>query len=781
MRSYLFIAATLILWFSQGAVSQGPADAREQAFQTTLKPYVTKYCQGCHNDKLATGGVSVSKFTNATSLMIHASEWEQIVSKVRTGEMPPKGLPRAKADDTAQFVKLIEAELDRAAADQPNPGHVAIHRLNRAEYNNAIRDLLAVDYTPADDFPADDAGYGFDNIADVLSMPPVLTEKYMAAAGKVSRLAVGNIKVDPSVDRVNSDRTISQRERISEDVPFGTRGGMQFVHRFPVEGEYIVRARLTGETRGTLPPMVDFRIDGKRVQLMEGRIKEEEEQEDARRFEVRTRIPAGKHDVVVTFLSDHAKSESTELPVNDKGRPVVRMLNVDWVEIGGPFNVTGPGDLASRRVIFSCKPATVSEQEPCAASIFSRLARKAYRRPVTAKEVDGLMRFYRMGKEDSGNFEAGVQLGLKAMLVSPNFLFRIERDPVKTTHPVTDLELASRLSFFLWSSIPDEELLTLAEKKQLRPNLDAQIARMLADRKSTALVDNFAGQWLHLRNLMLVKPDPEKFPNFDMDLRKAAKRETELFVENVIREDRSVLDFLDGKYTFLNEKLAKHYGIEGVKGRNFRKVALDGEQRSGILTQASVLTVSSYPTRTSPVIRGKWILENLLGAPPPAPPPGVPQLEESKIGQDASLRQQLEQHRANPACAGCHARMDVIGFALETYDAVGKWRTTDGKFPIDPSGTLPNGAAIGGSKDLKTALVAQKGEFVQALSEKLLTYALGRGLERYDKPIVRSISREVAAGDYKFSALVKSVVNSTPFQMRMAPAENVKTAERAAK
>jgi hypothetical protein len=785
MRSYLLVSAIVILLFSQGAGSQDPSVAREQAFQGQIKPFVGKYCQGCHNAKVRTGGIAVDGFTSAADLLTHSAEWEQILLKVRTGEMPPKGLPRAKADDTAAFLKIIESELDRAAAETPNPGRVAIHRLNKAEYNNAIRDLLSVDFSPADDFPLDDAGYGFDNIADVLSLPPVLTEKYMSAAGKVARLAVGNIKVDPSVDRINVDRRIPQRERISEDLPFGTRGGIQHIHRFPVEGEYLLRARLTGDPKGTIPPMMDFRVDGKRIKLVEGKIRGgDEEDEDARRFEVRTRIPAGKHEVVVTFLKDNAKSEDTEVPLNPQGKPVNRMLSLDWVEIGGPFNVTGPGDLPSRRAIFTCQPKSVAEQEPCAASIVSRLARRAYRRPVTAKETASLMRFYRMGKEDSGNFEAGVQLAVKALLVSPNFLFRIERDPAAGAsagmHPVSDLELASRLSFFLWSSIPDEELLALGEKNQLRTNLDAQIRRMLADRKSVALVDNFAGQWLHLRNLMLVKPDPEKFKEFDMELRTAAKRETELFVENVIREDRPVLDFLDGKYTFLNERLAKHYGIEGVKGRNFRKVALDGEQRSGVLTHASVLTVSSYPTRTSPVIRGKWVLENLLGAPPPAPPPGVPELKESEIGQSASMRQQLEQHRANPACAGCHARMDVIGFALETYDAVGKWRTTDGKFPIDPSGTLPNGAPIAGSKDLKAALVAQKSEFVGALGEKLLTYALGRGLERYDKPVVRAIGREAAAGDYRFSAMVNSVVKSVPFQMRMAqPAADMKQQQRA--
>jgi mono/diheme cytochrome c family protein len=782
MRSYLLAPVATLLWFVADAPSQGSQDAREQAFRAQIKPFVTQYCQGCHNAKMKTGGIAVDGFTSVSDLLSHTGDWEQIVRKVRTGEMPPKGLPRAKEADTHAFVSWIETELDRSAAEKPDPGRVGIHRLNRAEYNNAVRDLLAVDFTPGDDFPADDAGYGFDNIADVLSLPPVLMEKYMNAAGKVSRIAVGNIKVDPSLERMSADRRIPQRERIADELPLGTRGGLLITHRFPVEGEYLLRTRLTGDAKGVLPPMLEFRVDGKRVSQTPAQVRLEEENEEGRRIETKVRIPAGKHDIAVTFLRESTKTEDTEAAVNERGRPIVRQLTVDWIEIGGPFNVTGPGDTPSRRLIFSCKATVPAEQDSCASTILSRLARKAYRRPVTSAEVASLMKFFRMGKEDAGNFDSGIQLALKAMLVSPNFLFRVERDPKtgSAPHQVSDVELASRLSFFLWSSIPDDELLDLAEKGQLRKNLDPQIKRMLADRKSRALVDNFAGQWLHLRNLMLVKPDPEKFPEFDMELRQAAKRETEMFVENVIREDRSVLDFLDGKYTFLNERLAKHYGIEGVKGRNFRKVPLDGEQRSGVLTQASVLTVSSYPTRTSPVIRGKWILENLLGAPPPAPPPGVPELKENEIGQSASLRQQLEQHRSNAACAGCHARMDVIGFALETYDAVGKWRTKDGKFPIDPSGTLPNGTAIAGSKDLKTALVAQKAEFVNALTEKMLTYALGRGLERYDKPVVRSISREAANGEYKFSALVQGIVNSTPFQYRRPAATTVSQTEQRA-
>jgi len=765
MKRYLFYFVGL------GLAAQTPsATPAADEFSSSIRPFLTRNCQGCHNAKNKTGGLAVDQLTSAATLTTHADEWEKILRKVKTGEMPPVGFPKPAPAIASRFTAWAETELDRLAAQRPDPGRVTAHRLNRTEYNNAVRDLLAVDFTPADDFPADDAGYGFDNIADVLSLPPLLMEKYLSAAGKVSRQALGLVKVSPALDKYTTDRRRSQRVRISDDLPFGTRGGLIVKHRFPADGDYLMRIRLSGQFDKSIPaPLLDLRLDGVRLKLFETPISMEEEEEEKRRFELRVPVTAGRHEVAVTFLEETWKTEDV----------APKLLNVDFVEIGGPFNPKPNLNSPSRQRIFTCREQT----EACAQTILSGLARKAYRRPVTITENAALMRFFRMGRQDGGTFDAGVQLALKSMLVSPNFLFRMEQAglPAKvgemSVERVTDLDLASRLSFFLWSSLPDNELLTLATQKKLREPavLRAQVKRMLADSKSRALVSNFAGQWLHLRNLSQIKPDPDKFPEFDPELRESLGRETELFFEAVMREDRSVVDFLDGPFSYLNERLAKYYGIKGVEGSRFRRVALTGDQRSGVLTQGSILTVSSYPTRTSPVIRGKWILENFLAAPPPPPPPNVPELKTEEIGATASMRQQLEQHRANPACASCHARMDVIGFSLENYDAIGRWRTQDGKFPIDASGTL-NGVQLNGPADLKALLRSRQDEFIGCLTEKLLTYGLGRGLERADKPVVRSISRNLARDDYRFSSLVMGIVESLPFQMRRAPAPKGPTA-----
>ena len=765
MKRYLFYFVGL------GLAAQTPsATPAADEFSSSIRPFLTRNCQGCHNAKNQTGGLAVDQLTSAATLTTHADEWEKILRKVKTGEMPPVGFPKPAPAVASRFTAWAETELDRLAAQRPDPGRVTAHRLNRTEYNNAVRDLLAVDFTPADDFPADDAGYGFDNIADVLSLPPLLMEKYLSAAGKVSRQALGLVKISPALDKYTTDRRRSQRVRISDDLPFGTRGGLIVKHRFPADGDYLVRIRLSGQFDKSIPaPLLDLRLDGVRLKLFETPISMEEEEEEKRRFELRVPVTAGRHEVAVTFLEETWKTEDV----------APKLLNVDFVEIGGPFNPKPNLNSPSRQRIFTCREQT----EACAQTILSGLARKAYRRPVTITENAALMRFFRMGRQDGGTFDAGVQLALKSMLVSPNFLFRMEQAglPAKVgevaVERVTDLDLASRLSFFLWSSLPDNELLTLATQKKLREPavLRAQVKRMLADSKSRALVTNFAGQWLQLRNLSQIKPDPDKFPEFDPELRESLGRETELFFEAVMREDRSVVDFLDGPFSYLNERLAKYYGIKGVEGSRFRRVALTGDQRSGVLTQGSILTVSSYPTRTSPVIRGKWILENFLAAPPPPPPPNVPELKTEEIGATASMRQQLEQHRANPACASCHARMDAIGFSLENYDAIGRWRTQDGKFPIDASGTL-NGVQLNGPADLKALLRSRQDEFIGCLTEKLLTYGLGRGLERADKPVVRSISRNLARDDYRFSSLVMGIVESLPFQMRRAPAPKGPTA-----
>ncbi len=736
--------------------------AADDQFSSSIRPFLTRNCQGCHNAKNKTGGLAVDQLTSAATLTTDADAWEKIVRKVKTGEMPPVGFPKPTAAAATTFTHWAETELDRLATLRPDPGRVTIHRLNRTEYNNAVRDLLAVDFTPADDFPADDAGYGFDNIADVLSLPPLLMEKYLNAAGKVSRQALGLVKTTQALDKYTADKRRSQRARVSDELPFGTRGGLVVKHRFPVDGEYLVRIRLSGQFDKTLPaPLLDLRLDGTRIKLFATPISMEEEEEEKRRFEMRVPVTAGRHEVAVTFLEETWKTEDAP----------PKLLNVDFVEIGGPFNPKLNLNSPSRQRIFTCKLQT----DVCAQTIVTGLARRAYRRPVTATETLALMRFFRMGRQDSGTFDGGIQLATKSMLVSPNFLFRMESAGVPTkagevpVERVSDIDLASRLSFFLWSSIPDDELLTVATQKKLREPavLRAQVKRMLADSKSRSLVSNFAGQWLHLRNLAQIKPDPDKFPEFDTELRESLGRETELFFDAVMRENRSVLDFLDGPFSYLNERLAKYYGIKGVEGTRFRRVALAGSERSGVLTQGSILTVSSYPTRTSPVIRGKWILENFLAAPPPPPPPNVPELKAEEIGSTASMRQQLELHRTNPACASCHARMDAIGFSLENYDAIGRWRTMDGKFPIDASGTL-NGVQLNGAADLKALLRGRQDEFVGCLTEKLLTYGLGRGLERADKPVVRSISRNLARDEYRFSSLVLGIVESLPFQMRRA-------------
>jgi len=770
MKRYLLaipVAATLLNL--QPAASQSADASREAAFQAKVRPYLVRNCVGCHNAKNATGEIAVDGLKSASTLVSDGAHWEKILRKVKTGEMPPSQLPRPPLEQTAAFTGFVETELDRLAAAQPDPGRVTLHRLNRSEYNNAIRDLFAIDFQPADDFPADDSGYGFDNVADVLSLSPLLMEKYLSAATKISRQVTGLTKVTASLEKYSSPRGRVQRERISDDLPFGTRGGLKFEHRFPADGEYMFRLRFNGVPEPGQPlPVVEFRLDGKRLKTLEANTLGAEELEERRRAEFRLPVSAGRHEVAATFLAESYQVEAGSGPA--------RPMAIDFVEIGGPFGASLPKETETRRRIFVC----AAEDDACARQILTKLARRAYRRTPTAAESAQIMKFYAMGKADGGGrFDAGVQLGIKTILVNPAFLFRKETEGAGAVHRVADLDLASRLSFFLWSSIPDEELLTLAEQKKLsQPGvLAGQVKRLLADARSEAMVRNFAGQWLQLRNIPALKPDPAAFPDFDNDLRDALARETELFFATVVREDRSVLDLIDGKYTFLNERLAKHYGIPGVKGTRFRRVELDGAQRSGVLTHGSILTIASYPTRTSPVIRGKWILENILGAPPPPPPPNVPELETKGVGDEATLRQKLQAHRANPACAACHDRMDGMGFLLENYDATGRYRTQDGKLPIDASAEI-NGKKWNGAADLKTMIRERRSEFIESLTERLMTYALGRGLERYDKPVVRAISRDLAQKEYRFSALVSGIVESMPFQMRRGLTGETRIAER---
>jgi hypothetical protein len=743
--------------------------------------------------------------------------------------MPPAGAPRPDRNGSRALIASLETALDRAAADHPDPGRTTVHRLNRAEYANAIRDLLDLEIDTRSLFPADDTGYGFDNIADVLSLSPLLLERYLSAAGKISRLAVG----DPTQAAVSQEYTVGkyfrQDDRRSEDLPFGSRGGLVVHHYFPVDGEYLLKVYLDrtyqGNVRGLAEEhQLEVRVNGERLQTFavgggaeggkpaatraatsgadpkppaaSGRVRltpeqiaeraadivqqaqvsgqraEQDHGADANLF-VRFRAKAGPATVAVSFVADDALHEGMRRPTlmitsyeyagNTVGNPLVASI-----DIRGPYNATGRGDTPSRRRIFQCRP-TGADNEGCATQIISRLARQAYRRPVTREDLAPLVEFFRQGQRGK-DFDAGIQAAIERMLVSPSFLFRTIEPSTSVASGavfrIDDLSLASRLSFFLWSSIPDERLLDLAARGKLsdRAVLDREVRRMLADRRASALVSNFAGQWLMLRNLRLLTPDPYEFPDFDDNLREALQRETELFLESQIREDRSVVDLLTANYTFVNERLARHYGIPNVYGSHFRRVTLDGEARRGLLGQGSILTLTSYPNRTAPTIRGKFLLENILGTPPPPPPPNVPELQANASGAPPrTVRERLEQHRTNPVCASCHRNMDPLGFALENFDALGRYRTTDGDSPVDPNGVMPDGTRLDGPVTLRQALVADPSQFAATVTERLLTYALGRGVEYYDRPVVRRIVRESAAGGYRWSALMLGIVESLPF------------------
>ena len=747
--------------------------------ETTTDPFFRQNCLICHNSKAKTAGV-VLEGLDLSHVEGNAPTLERALRKVRTGEMPPAGLPRPPAQATAAFIKTLESALDSAGAANPNPGRPAIHRLNRAEYSNAVRDLLAVDIQPGAQLPVDDSGYGFDNIADVLSVSPMLLERYLLVARKVARLAVGDPAIKPVEDDYAPERTPGshgpRNERASDDLPFDSAGGMAIHHYFPVDAEYVVRIRFAGHGEGT------GATDERRLTVKAGlRTLGVTFQRDSTLPEMeapafrRAATPLAPHAPALPAEADvrldGARIERFEVPANGGPFPAIEKIT-----IAGPYNATGRGDTPSRRLIFVCRPGKAGDEEPCARTILTALGRRAFRRPVTNDDVAPLLGFYRSGRAE-GDFDHGIEKALRALLVSPEFLFRAERDPrgaaPGTVYRISDIELASRLSFFLWSSIPDEALLEAAEKGRLQDPaiLDQEVRRMLADPRSDALVSNFAGQWLALRNLKVARPDPEIFPEFDDNLRRQFQRETELFFADILHEDRSVLRLLDADYTFLNQHLAEHYGVPDIYGSQFRKVSVAGEHRGGLLGQGSILTVTSYPNRTSVVQRGKWILETLLGTPPPPPPPDIPELKpEANDGRHLTIREAMEQHRSNATCAACHSRMDPLGFALENYDGVGKWRETDGGSPIDASGQLPDGTKFTGPADLKKALVASHSdEFIDTAVEKMLTYALGRGLEYYDKPAVRSITREAARDDYRLSALITAIVKSTPFQYRRTP------------
>jgi len=785
MRPRVWLAACLL---SGGALLAQQPPASSQAL-------VDKYCVTCHSVRLKTGGLTLEKI-DVSQVGKNAEIFEKVLRKVRGGMMPPQGMPRPDQATLDGFTSYLETSLDRASAANTNPGRATLHRMNRAEYANAVRDLLALDVDVSGLLPADDESNGFDNIADVLKMSPSLLEQYLGASRQVASLAVGDpgIGAISKVYRISPD--LAQDDHL-EGLPLGTVGGIRIRHNFPLDGEYDFSVKLLRNIVGYLtgmewPHSLEIAIDGQRVFLSHVGGEEDNKLVDTNlalagdtldaRLKARVKVKAGPHTVTVAFLRKNAAESDEPLQPFTRDLDLQNMNGlplIDQVDIRGPFDATGPGETPSRQRLFVCHPKSSADELTCARQILSSLARRAYRRPVTEQDMESLLSFYQAGRNQAGNkpgnFDRGIQNALRYVLTSPKFLYRAEPDPagVKpgTSYRLTDLELASRLSFFLWSSIPDEELVSVASQGKLKDplTLERQVRRMLADPKAESLVTNFASEWLFLRNVASVMPDQKAFPNFDGNLRQAMRRETELLFLSIVKEDRNVLDLMTANYTFINERLARHYGIPNVYGSRFRRVTLTDENRRGLLGQASVLSVTSYPNRTSAVLRGKWILENILGTPPPAPPPNVPALKENEVGGKAlSMRQLMEQHRANPTCATCHKVMDPLGLSLENFDAVGAWRAKDAAGPIDASGQLADGSQVDGPIALRKALMKHPGQFVGTMTEKLLTYALGRGLEYYDMPVVRSIVRESAKNDYRFSALVLNIAKSAPFQMKRA-------------
>jgi mono/diheme cytochrome c family protein len=821
MRSVLRLFACGVLAAAAGALfayplvaeapQEGPPKGGHYDVKSAiaLKPAIDRYCVTCHNAKLKTAGLSLEQMD--PSLVGRDPEtWEKVARKLRTNEMPPPGLPRPDRATYEQLASTLESALDAAAAADPRPGRVAIHRLNRTEYTNAIRDLLALDIDGRALLAADEPDQqGFDNVAGVLSVSPRLLENYMTAASTISRLAVGDATISPVEDTVRIPTATTQDDRASDDLPFGSRGGVAISYHFPLDGDYQIKVVLKRQLYLYLigmgePHQIDVRLDGallKRFTIggggkgmtapesFAGNTQGEPQWEEYMHtadagLVVRVPVTAGTHRVGVSFVRRHWEPEGVLQPPQ---RGFARTTNelyfgnpsVDNVSIAGPLMVREIKDSPARRKVFVCRPASAAQEEPCARRILSTLARRAYRGPVSDNDVTMLMSFYRAGRAEGG-FDAGIQQGLRRILASPRFVFRIEREPTSTgkagasegwsgpagAYRVTDLDLASRLSFFLWSSIPDEELLAVATKGTLsdRSVLERQVRRMLADPRSQALVDNFASQWLTIGKLSGVVPDVDAYPEFDENLREAFRQETRMFIASQLREDRGVTELVTANYSFVNERLARHYRIPNVYGSHFRRVTFSDGVRGGLLGQGSILTVTSYPNRTSPVLRGRWLLDNVLGAPPPPPPPDIPLLNEG--GADTktmSIRQQMEAHRKNPSCAVCHVRMDPLGFSLEHFDALGKWRSSSDGIAVDASGALPDGTRFEGIAGLRQLIASHQEDFARTFTQKLLAYALGRSLEARDQAAVRRITREAAGSGYRWSSIIVGVATSTPF------------------
>jgi mono/diheme cytochrome c family protein len=773
-RAVLAFGVVVLVALAMIATPRGDAvraaDAKpnpaHKEYREKIAPLLAKYCFECHSGKKPKGGLALDARKDDPGIDKDRAVWEKVVENLKSGEMPP----REKAQPTPAEVDRILAWIDNNLSlldrnGKRDPGRVTLRRLNRAEYNNTIRDLLALDFHPADDFPADDVGYGFDNIGDVLTLPPLLMERYLAASEKIAARAI----VTPEQMKGVKEKFLAAKMETSPQ-KFPVSGGFCNLFSngevfttvaFPREAEYVFRVRAFGDQAGKEPARMALRVDNRTLKQFDVPV----ESDAPAVYEFKGKVEAGSKRVAAAFTNDFLDRKATDPKRRD------RNLHVEYIEVEGPIGGPPPAPPESHQRVMVRKPSGKGDEEACARAIVENFAARAYRRPATKTEIDRLVKLVGLAQKQGDSFERGIQLAAQAVLTSPHFLFRVEIDPDpkngEAVHFINDYELASRLSYFLWSTMPDDELFAEAKKGTLRTNAAKQARRMLKDPKARGLVENFAGQWLGLRALRAATPDTGRFPGFDENLRNAMARETEMFFETIMRDDRSVLEFIDADYTFVNERLAKHYGIDGVKGDEFRKVNVVGGQRGGVLTHASVLTATSNPTRTSPVKRGKWILDNILGTPPPPPPPDVPDLTDGKQAElSGSLRQRMEQHRAKTICASCHQRMDPLGFGFENYDAIGAWRTADGKFAIDPSGELPGGKAFKGPAELKTILKTRKDAFARCLAEKMLTYAIGRGLENYDRRAVTGIAGDMAKGEYKFTSLVAAIVESDPFLKR---------------
>ena len=783
-------------------VAAVPASAPAQSASLD-RSLLDQYCVTCHNETLRTGGLALDS-VDVQNVAAHAEVLEKVVHKLNAGQMPPLGRPRPQPVAVEAFTTALETALDREAAAAPNPGRLAVHRLNRLEYVNAIRDMLGLEIDPAM-LPVDNPGLGFDNNADVLSVTPALMSRYLSAATKVSRLAMGNPAIGAVMQVYRASEFAYQDVRMGDDMPFGTRGGLAVRHAFPLDGEYVFRLRLQRNSVGDVIRGIDqeleveVRIDKALVQTFKvgGKyqgpdpgvliaVPEDDVEDQAlhtymltadHHMEFRLAVPAGTRLVTAAF-TDSLPAMTEAIPTMQssiKSRVFfddAQEAGIDTLQIAGPYEGTTPQDTASRQRIFVCRPANASDAAPCAREVLSTLAQRAYRRPVTEVDVEELMRLYTIGSPD-GDFDAGIELALEGLLAAPAFLFRIGHDPMGATagtvYRLSDLELASRLSFFLWKSFPDDELLAVAADGRLADPtvMDQQVRRLLADPKATRWMNDFVAQWLTVRNIQAHDPNPNMFAGFDDNLRDAMERETELFFEHQVRDNQPLLDLLRADTTFLNARLAKHYGVPGVYGTHFRRVPVTDLARQGLLGHASILTVTSYAHRTSVVLRGKWVLETLLGAPPPPPPPNVPPLEENRPGaMPTSLRERMERHRENPVCASCHAPMDPLGFALENFDPIGMWRDTDSGAPIDAATTLTDGAEVDGPAGFRECLLSRSDEFLRTVTEKLLAYALGRELQYYDAPTVRQIVRDAGGDEPRWTSVVLGIVKSVPFQMR---------------